>query len=131
MSAQSKTAAHLVAEAKTHVAGQSPQEVEAELQGGEALLVDIGEEDERSRHGSIRGAVHVPRGMLEFAADPTSAYFRSEFDPERRTILFCVSGGRAALATDTLRMLGYADVAYLEGGLTAWRAAGFAVETAS
>ena len=76
-------------------------------------------------------AVHVPRGMLEFAADPTSAYFRSEFDPERRTILFCVSGGRAALATDTLRMLGYADVAYLEGGLTAWRAAGFAVETAS
>ncbi len=131
MSAQSKTAAHLVAAAKAHVAGVSPQEVETELQGGEALLVDIGEAEERAEHGSIRGAIHVPRGMLEFAADPTGGYFRPELDPGRRTILFCASGGRSTLATDTLQALGYADVTYHEGGLMAWRAAGLAVETES
>ncbi|MGH2618427.1 MAG: rhodanese-like domain-containing protein [Thermomicrobiales bacterium] len=131
MSAKSKTAAHLVAEAKAHVAGLSPHEVAAELRRGEALLVDIGEAEERVAHGSIGGAVHVPRGMLEFAADPTSAYFRAEFDPGLRTILFCASGGRSALAAEALQTLGYADVAFLDGGLKAWRAAGHAVEESS
>ena len=131
MPAQSKTAAHLVAEAKSHVASLSPREVADELRGGEALLVDIGEADERAAHGSILGAIHVPRGMLEFAADPTSAYFRTEFDPVRRTVLLCASGARSALAADALQNLGYADVAFLEGGFSAWRAAGFAVAAES
>jgi rhodanese-related sulfurtransferase len=128
MSAQSKTAAHLVAEAKSHVASLSPQELAVELRRGEALLVDIGEAEEQAEHGSIRGAIHVPRGMLEFAADPTSAYFRTEFDPKRRTILFCAFGGRSALAAEALQTLGYASAAYLEGGLNAWREAGLLVE---
>jgi rhodanese-related sulfurtransferase len=124
----SKTAAHLVAEAKAHVMGLTPEEVAAELRRGEALLVDIRETEERTENGAIRGAIHVPRGMLEFAADPTSAYYRLEFDPGRRTILFCSSGARSALAADALQALGYADVAYLKGGLKAWQASGRAVE---
>jgi rhodanese-related sulfurtransferase len=131
MSAQSKTAAHLVAEAKAHAAGLSPQEAEAELRRGDALLIDIRETEERVESGTIPGAIHAPRGMLEFHADPTSAYYRPEFDPTRRTILFCASGGRAALATEALQTLGYADVAYLMGGLRAWREAGLAVEGGS
>jgi rhodanese-related sulfurtransferase len=131
MSAQSKTTAHLVAEAKSHVVSLSPEEVATERRHGDALLVDIGEAEERAAHGSIRSAIHVPRGMLEFAADPTSAYFRDEFDPGRRTILFCASGGRSALAAEALQTLGYAGVAYLEGGLQAWREAGLPVEPAS
>ena len=126
----SKTAAHLVAEAKTRVAGLSPEEAAAELRRGEALLVDIREAEERLASGGIREAVHAPRGMLEFCADPTSAHYREEFDPDRRTILLCASGARAALAADALTALGYADVAYLKGGLKAWRGAGFAVEAA-
>jgi rhodanese-related sulfurtransferase len=129
MPAKSKTAAHLVAEARSHVASLSPQDVANELRSGEALLVDIGEAEERIAHGSILGAIHVPRGMLEFAADPTSAYFRPEFDPERRTILFCASGGRSVLAAEALQTLGYAEATYLMGGLKAWREAGLPIET--
>jgi rhodanese-related sulfurtransferase len=131
MSAQSKTAAHLVAEAKAHVAGLSPQEVASELERGEALLVDIRETEERSEHGTIHGAIHVPRGMLEFAADPTSAYFRPEFDPERPVMLFCVSGSRSALAADVLHALGYTRAVYLIGGLKAWQEDGQAIERCS
>ena len=69
------------------------------------------------------------RGMLEFYADPTSAYFHPEFDPARRTILYCASGARAALAADTLTRLGYTRVTYLKGGLHAWVEAGHGVES--
>jgi rhodanese-related sulfurtransferase len=123
-----KTAAHLVAEAKAQIENLSPQEVAAELQGGDALLVDLREPGERVENGVIRGAVHAPRGMLEFYADPTSAYHRAEFAPDRRTILYCASGGRSALAAETLQELGYTQVAHLNGGLKAWREAGLAVE---
>jgi rhodanese-related sulfurtransferase len=123
-----KTAAHLVAEAKVHIESLSPQEVVSELQRGEALLIDLREPAERVEHGVIRGAINAPRGMLEFYADPTSAYHRAEFDPARRTILFCASGGRSALAAETLQCLGYASVAHLDGGLRAWREAGLTIE---
>jgi rhodanese-related sulfurtransferase len=62
--------------------------------------------------------------MLEFYADPTSAYYRPAFDPVRRIVLYCASGGRSALAADTLQLLGYTQVAHLDGGLKAWRDAG-------
>jgi rhodanese-related sulfurtransferase len=123
-----KTAAHLVAEAKAQIENLSPEEVVSELQRGEALLVDLREPAERVENGVIRGALHAPRGMLEFYADPTSAYYRTEFEPSRRTILYCASGGRSALAADTLQDLGYSRVAHLNGGLKAWREAGFRVE---
>lgn len=123
-----KTAAHLIAEAKAHVGHLSAVEVAAELVDREALLVDLREPDERAEHGVIAGAVHAPRGMLEFYADPTSAYFHQAFDPARRTILYCASGGRAALAAETLTRLGYTRVTYLKGGLHAWVEAGYGVE---
>ena len=90
--------------------------------------------DERppsGEHGHIRGAIHVPRGMIEFAADPTSAYHHPGFDPDRRTILFCASGGRSALAADALQQLGYVQVAHLSGGFTAWQDAGLTIEPGS
>lgn len=126
-----KTAAHLVAEAKAHIENLSPVEVAAELQRVPALLVDLREPGERIEQGVIPGAVHAPRGMLEFYADPTSAYHRAEFDPDRRTILYCASGGRSALAADVLQDLGYTQVGHLSGGLKAWREAGFTVESGS
>ncbi len=125
-----KTAAHLVAEAKTRIESLSPAAVAAELAHGDVLLVDIREPEEWERDGAIPGATHAARGMLEFYADPTSAYHRVEFDPARRTILYCASGGRSALAADTLQQLGYIRVAHLTGGLKAWREAGHIAETA-
>ena len=124
-----KTAAELVAEAKQRVENLTVDQVAAELERGDALLVDLREPGELAQ-GSIPGAVHAPRGMLEFWADPTSAYHRAEFDPSRRVFLHCASGGRSALAADTLQEMGYTNVAHLDGGFNAWKAAGRPVEDA-
>jgi rhodanese-related sulfurtransferase len=59
--------------------------------------------------------------MLEFWADPTSSYPREEFDPSRRIILHCASGGRSALAAVTLQELGYEHVGHMDGGFKAWK----------
>lgn len=125
------TAAQLVAEAKGRIENLSPEAVAAEMAAGDAVLIDLREPEERQANGVIAGAVPAPRGMLEFYADPTSAYHRPEFDPGRRTILHCASGGRSALATDALQRLGYGRVAHLDGGLKAWKESGLPVESGS
>jgi rhodanese-related sulfurtransferase len=127
--AMAKTAAEMVAEAKQRVENLSVDEVARELERGDGLLVDLREPGERAQHGVIPGAVPAPRGMLEFWADPTSSYHRPEFDPGRRVILHCASGGRSALAADTLRQMGYGNVAHLDGGFNAWKEAGRPVES--
>ena len=113
----------LVAEAKQRIENLSPDQLAAELDAG-ALVVDLREPDERAQNGAIQGAVHAPRGMLEFYADPASPYHRPEFDPARRTVLYCASGGRSALAATALKQLGYSDVAHLDGGIKGWTASG-------
>src|SRR5829696_5368251 len=123
-----KTAAHLIAEAKARIENLTPEAVAAELTGGVVLLVDIREPEERTQHGGIPGAIHTARGMLEFAADPTSAYYHPAFDPGARIILFCATGGRSALAAAMLQLLGYTRMAHLDGGLKAWLAAGLPIE---
>jgi rhodanese-related sulfurtransferase len=87
-----------------------------------SLVVDLREPEEVANTGTIPGAVHAPRGMLEFYADPSSPYHRPEFAPARRTIVYCASGGRSALAVETLQRLGYQNVAHLARGYTAWSA---------
>lgn len=121
------TTAQMVATARGRVRHLTPAEVEANLFGQEAILVDVREPEELDEHGLIAGAVHAPRGLLEFWADPDSPSHRREFDPNRRTILYCAAGSRSALAADMLQQLGYVDVAHLDGGLTAWKDAGLPV----
>ena len=123
-----KSAAEMVAEAKGHVENLTPEQVAAEVEGGDAILIDIREDDERVQNGAIPNAVRAPRGMLEFWADTSSAYHRDEFDPARRSILYCASGGRSALAADTLQRMGYRNVAHLDGGIKAWKEAEKPVE---
>ena len=123
-----KTAAELVSEAKQRIENLTVDQTANEIERGDALLVDIREPNERAEQGAISGAVHAPRGMLEFWADPTSSYHRPEFDPNRRVILHCASGGRSALAADTLQQMGYTRVAHMDGGFNAWKAANRPVE---
>ncbi len=125
------TAAEMVAEAKKRVENLTADETARELAQGDALLVDVREPGERAENGSIPGAVEAPRGMLEFWADPTSPYHREEFQPDRRIIFHCASGGRSALAAATLENLGYKRVAHLDGGLKAWKEAGRPVQEAT
>jgi len=123
------TAAGMVADAKQRIENLTADDVSQELKTGDAVLVDIREPEERMASGTIPGAVHAPRGMLEFYADATSPYHRPEFETGRRTILYCASGGRSALAADALQRLGYEQVAHLDGGMKAWMAAGQPVES--
>ncbi len=127
---QPKAAAEMVADAKGHIENLTPEQVASELDREGVILVDIREDNERVQNGAIPNSVPAPRGMLEFWADPTSAYHREDFDPARRTILYCASGGRSALATDTLQRMGYGNVAHLDGGMKAWKEEGHPVEEA-
>lgn len=126
-SSSMKTAGRMVAEAKMRVQNLTASQVADELMRG-AVLVDLRESEERKRDGAIPGAFHAPRGMLEFYADPTSPYHRDEFDPEHRIILHCASGGRSALAADTLQQMGYRDIGHLDGGFKAWKEQGHPVQ---
>lgn len=121
----------MVTEAKERIENLSPSELAAELAESDVVLVDLREEAELREQGAIPGAIHAPRGMLEFYADPATPYHRAELDPDRRTVLYCASGGRSALAASNLMHMGFRDVAHLDGGFKAWAAAGNPVERAS
>lgn len=116
-----------VAAAKSRIENLTPDQVEREVADG-ALLVDLRDTEERVQNGVIPGAVHMPRGMLEFYADPTLPYHRKELQPERRLIVYCAGGGRSALGADLLREMGYPKAAHLDGGFIAWKAAGKPVD---
>ena len=87
------------------------------------LLLDIRELQERVDLGTIPGAKHVPRGMLEFWADPASPYYRDYFTEDSRIVTFCAGGGRSVLAVKALEDMGFTNVAHLEPGFGGWQKA--------
>lgn len=93
----------------------------------DCLFVDIRHSEEREA-GAVAGAVHAPRGFLEFMADPESPMHKSEFSSGKRLILYCASGGRSALAAKTLVDMGVPRVCHVAGGFAAWKEAGGPVE---
>lgn len=113
----------MVAEAKSRVEGLTPTDVSAALDG-ETLVVDVREPYERREAGALPGSVSVPRDLIEFVADPASPRHRPDFDHGRRLILYCDDGTRSALAAHVLCQMGFWRVAYLDGGLTAWKEEG-------
>jgi rhodanese-related sulfurtransferase len=119
-----KSATDLVKDAKQQIENLTPDQVEEEITKGNVTLIDIRESEELKQNGKIAGSVHAPRGMLEFYADPSLPYHRPEFDKNKRLILHCASSGRSALATATLKQMGYENVAHLDGGFKAWKEAG-------
>jgi rhodanese-related sulfurtransferase len=92
-----------------------------------ALLLDIRDSTELEKMGRAEGSHHVPRGMLEFRADPASPYYDPQLRPDRPVVLHCASGGRAALAGKLLKDMGYAEV-YNLGGLKDWKDGGGPVQ---
>jgi len=118
----------MVAAAKQRVRVVGKEGLERELETGEVQLIDVRDVRERWRLGSIPGARSVPRGMLEFWADPESPYYKKGLDPAQRTVVYCAGGMRSALAADALQQLGYVDVAHLEIGFDGWKQAGGQVE---
>ena len=92
-------------------------------------IVDIRDIRELS-DGTIVGATHAPRGMLEFWVDPESPYHKPLFANEAKEyILFCGAGWRSALATKALQDMGMTNVAHIDGGWAAWTQANAPTET--
>jgi len=79
------------------------------------LVVDVRDGTEVAQTGKVAGAVHVPRGMLEFRADPESPYHDKNFSKDKTVILYCASGGRSALSGKLLKDFGYDKVFNLGG----------------
>lgn len=88
-----------------------------------ALLLDIRDAPELEKMGRAEGSHHVPRGMLEFRADPDSPFYDPELRRDRPVVLHCASGGRAALAGKLLKDMGFAQV-YNLGGFKDWKEGG-------
>ena len=105
------------------ISGKEAQEMVA----NGALLVDVRDGTEVAATGKAAGAVHIPRGVLEFKADPESPGFDNNFAKDKTIILHCASGGRAALAGKLLKDMGYEKV-YNLGGFKDWVEAGGKVD---
>jgi rhodanese-related sulfurtransferase len=118
----------LVDEAYSQVTTLSLDQAKA-LHGDPGVqFVDIRDVRELWREGTIPGALHAPRGMLEFWVDPDSPYHKADFAAGKRYVFFCAAGWRSALATKTVQDMGLANVAHVEGGFGAWAKAGLPVE---
>ena len=94
----------------------------------DVVFVDIRDIRELAREGVIPGAVHAPRGMLEFWVDPDSPYHRDVFAQDKRYIFFCAAGWRSALATQQMQRMGMQPVCHVDGGFSAWKEAGGPIE---
>jgi rhodanese-related sulfurtransferase len=114
-----KPAKELVEQANREVTVLSADDARAMFDKGEAQFVDVREPAEWQK-GRVPGAVHVPRGLLEFAADLSSPTHKPEFETTKRLVLYCAAGGRSALAAKTLKDMGYENVAHMQGGFGAW-----------
>ena len=119
-----KTAKSLVDDAMAQVTTYTVEQARA-LHGHPGVqFVDIRDVRELEREGVIPGALHAPRGMLEFWVDPDSPYHRDVFAQDKEYVLFCAGGWRSALATKTLMDMGLERIAHVGGGFTAWKDAG-------
>jgi rhodanese-related sulfurtransferase len=106
-----------------------PAEQAIKLAGNDnVVLVDIRDIRELQREGKVPGAMHCPRGMLEFWIDPASPYHKPVFAQDKKFVFFCAAGMRSALATQTAKHMGLAPVAHIAGGFGAWKEAGGPVE---
>ncbi|HTC10580.1 MAG TPA: rhodanese-like domain-containing protein [Acetobacteraceae bacterium] len=119
--------ADMLAAARAAVPAITPAEAADLVRTKDALLVDVRDGTEVKASGKAKGAVAVSRGLLEFRADPASPNHDPAFRTDRPLILYCGSGGRAALAGKTLQDLGFTDVRNV-GGFKDWVAAGGEVE---
>lgn len=122
-----KSAKDLVEAANAVVPRVSPAQAQELIAKGNTLVVDVRDAPELEKTGKVAGAVHVPRGMLEFRADPESPYHDQNFAKDKTVIVYCASGGRSALSGQALKELGYEEVCNL-GAFGDWADSGGAVD---
>ncbi len=121
-----KTVATMMAEANAAVERVDMTRARALLAHG-AVVIDVRDAPELAANGKVPGSIHIPRGMLEFRADPATPYHEATLQKDQPVLIYCASGGRAALAGKLLQDMGYSQV-YNLGGLKDWIEGGGEVE---
>ena len=117
--------------AESEIETLTVEDVKDLLENSEYQLVDIRDVRELWRDGGIPGAIHAPRGMLEFWVDPKSPYHREEFASGKKFVFFCAGGMRSALAAQTVQSMGLSPVAHMAGGFGEWTKKGGKTEEKS
>ena len=110
----------LMAEANAVVETITVQQAMHLMDDPATVFVDIRDKLEVERSGMIKGAVHAPRGHLEFHAEPESPIHVPALSSGKRIVLYCASGGRSTLAAKTLIDMGVPNVCHVAGGFNAW-----------
>ena len=123
-----KSSQTLVQEALKEIKTINTDEAYELLQNDKCNLIDIRDVRELENEGRVEDSHHIPRGMLEFWLDPESAYFKKgKLDPNKEMVLFCAGGLRSALATKSLKEMGFEKVSHIEGGFSALRQSKFKI----
>ena len=112
-----KTIQNLVSDAMNEIKTIDAGEAYQMVQNKNCNLIDIRESNELENTGSVEGATHIPRGMLEVYLDPNSPIFQNgKIDQNKEFVLFCAGGVRSALAVKSLKDMGYQKVSHIDGG---------------
>tara|TARA_B110000003_G_scaffold221929_1_gene222036 strand:- start:148 stop:534 length:387 start_codon:yes stop_codon:yes gene_type:complete len=123
-----KSSQTLVQEALKEIKTINTDEAYELLQNDKCNLIDIRDVRELENEGRVENSHHIPRGMLEFWLDPESTYFKKgKLDPNKEMVLFCAGGLRSALATKSLKEMGFEKVSHIEGGFSALRQSKFKI----
>lgn len=112
----------MIDEAKREIVLLQPEQVKEKLDQEEDLLLIDCREAEEVQNGKIAQSVFIPRGVIEM----TVAQHFSERN--KSIIIYCAGGGRSALAAQSLKKMGYINLASMEGGFGSWLQSGFPVE---
>ncbi|MGH9884172.1 MAG: MBL fold metallo-hydrolase [bacterium] len=121
-----KTVEQIIHEASEQISFMSMDELRRRIENGSpgVAVLDVREADAYAA-GHVPGAVHVPRGQLELRVDGVFP------DPTVRIVSYCEFGKISTIATATLRSMGFLRAVALDGGIRAWREAGFPIEVGS
>ena len=122
------SSAELVSKALKEIKTITTDEAHTRMTEGKSNIIDIRDIRELQNSGKVEGAVHIPRGMLEFWLDPESTYFKEgKLNLEKEMILFCAGGLRSALAAKTLKEMGFEKVSHIDGGFGAIKQSKFKI----
>ena len=124
-----KSSQELVSDALSQIKTLTPSEALELASNNKCNLIDIRDIRELEKMGRIENSLHIPRGMLEFWMDPESPYFKEgKIDMNKEMVLFCAGGLRSALATKTLKDMGFEKISHIDGGFSQMKNSGFKVD---
>tara|TARA_B100001029_G_C14965051_1_gene396805 strand:+ start:93 stop:479 length:387 start_codon:yes stop_codon:yes gene_type:complete len=124
-----KTVQTLVSEAMQEIETISADDAHKLFEENNCNLIDIRDKVELDKTGTLENSINIPRGLLEFQFDPNSDLIQNgAIDPNKEIVLFCAAGGRSALASKTLKEMGYKKVCHIQGGFSALQNSKFKIK---